>query len=147
MRYKKLIIIFASSLFINLSNASSLINFFPRTTINIGIHVLQIELANTSEQREQGLMFRKNLAQNEGMLFDFHSPAKICMWMKNTLIPLSVAFANEEGEIINIENMQPQTLTPHCSEKPARFALEVNQGWFQQKGIQPSIRIDKLPHK
>jgi uncharacterized membrane protein (UPF0127 family) len=69
------------------------------------------------------------------------------MWMKNTVLPLSVAFADEEGKIINIENMQPQTLTPHCSEKPARFALEVNQGWFQQKGIQPSTRIEKLPNQ
>ena len=117
----------------------------PVTTLNIGIHLIQAEVAIRDDERAQGLMFRKNMGINEGMVFRFGSPNKVCMWMKNTLIPLSVAFIDEEGSIINIEDMQPETLEAHCSEKPARFALEMNRGWFKNKHIKPSSKVTGLP--
>jgi len=117
----------------------------PVTTLNIGIHLIQAEVAIRDDERAQGLMFRKNMGINEGMVFRFGSPNKVCMWMKNTLIPLSVAFIDEQGSIINIEDMQPETLEAHCSEKPARFALEMNRGWFKNKHIKPSSKVTGLP--
>ena len=94
-----------------------------------------------------GLMQRRSMAPNHGMLFVFTEAQRHCMWMKNTLLPLSVAFMDAEGRILNIEDMQPQTETNHCAAKPARFALEMNLGWFKQKGFGPGTRIvgaDKL---
>ncbi|MGB4346656.1 MAG: DUF192 domain-containing protein [Burkholderiaceae bacterium] len=117
----------------------------PVTTLNIGIHLIQAEVAIRDDERAQGLMFRKNMGINEGMVFRFGSPNKVCMWMKNTLIPLSVAFIDEQGSIINIEDMQPETLEAHCSEKPARYALEMNRGWFKNKHIKPSSKVTGLP--
>ena len=120
---------------------------FPVTSLNIGIHVIQAEVARTQAQREQGLMYRKKMGQNEGMLFDFGAPAGVCMWMKNTLIPLSVAFIDAEGVIVNIEDMQPQTLDSHCGAKRVLYALEMNQGWFKRKNIQPGTKIGGLPRQ
>lgn len=117
----------------------------PVTTLNIGIHLIQAEVAIRDDERAQGLMFRKNMGINEGMVFRFGSPNKVCMWMKNTLIPLSVAFIDEQGSIINIEDMQPETLEAHCSEKPARYALEMNRGWFKNKHIKPLSKVTGLP--
>lgn len=79
------------------------------------------------------------------MLFLFPEPAVFCMWMKNTLIPLSVAFLDEDGKIINIESMQPQTEATHCTKRPAKYALEMNQGWFKSRNIRPGTMIDGLP--
>ena len=90
-------------------------------------------------------MFRKQMAQNEGMVFIFDSPAGVCMWMKNTLIPLSVAFIDNEGKIINIEEMLPETTNNHCGKKPVRYALEMNKEWFKRKNIQPGSSIEGLP--
>ncbi|MES2932911.1 MAG: DUF192 domain-containing protein [Pseudomonadota bacterium] len=95
--------------------------------------------------RQQGLMYREKMAQNEGMAFVFDRPAAVCMWMKNTFLPLSVAFIAEDGKIINIEDMKPQTLDTHCAKKPARYALEMNKGWFKQKNINPGSIIEGLP--
>lgn len=99
----------------------------------------------TSEERAEGLMMRSGLAANQGMLFDYKVPTAVCMWMKNTLIPLSVAFIDSDGVIVNIEDMSPQTLTEHCSRKPIRFALEMNRGWFAERNIRPGGRIKGLP--
>lgn len=118
---------------------------FPVTTLNAGMHVIKAEVAASDAEREQGLMFREKMGQNEGMLFVFPAPASVCMWMKNTLLPLSVAFMDEHGKIVNIEDMKPQTLDSHCSNKPVRYALEMNQGWFKQKGIKPGNAIEGLP--
>jgi uncharacterized membrane protein (UPF0127 family) len=118
---------------------------FPVATLNAGMHVIKAEVATTPAQREQGLMFREKMGPNEGMLFIFEGPASVCMWMKNTLLPLSVAFMDEHGRIVNIEDMKPQTLDSHCSAKLVRYALEMNQGWFRQKGIKPGSAIDGLP--
>ena len=118
---------------------------FPVVTLNAGIHLIKAEVASTEAQREQGLMFRKQMAPNEGMVFVFDAPAGVCMWMKNTLIPLSVAFLDQKGAIINIEEMKAQTLDSHCAQKAAFYALEMNQGWFKQKHLKPGTVIEGLP--
>ncbi len=87
-------------------------------------------------------MFREKLAAHHGMVFLFDLRAVHCMWMKNTLIPLSVAFLDDNGVILNIEDMKPQSEVSHCAAKPARFALEMNQGWFKQRGIRAGMRIE-----
>jgi uncharacterized protein len=118
---------------------------FPVIALNAGMYVIKAEVAANDAEREQGLMFREKMAPNEGMLFVFPAPASVCMWMKNTLLPLSVAFMDAQGKIVNIEDMQPQTLDSHCSSKMVRYALEMNQGWFKQKGIKQGNAIDGLP--
>lgn len=126
--------------------ASQQVAKFPVVSLNTGIHLIKAELAATPAERQQGLMFRKKMGPNEGMAFQFEAPAyPLCMWMKNTLIPLSVAFIDESGKIINIEDMQPQTTDSHCAKKPARYALEMNLGWFRQKNIKPGSVIEGLP--
>jgi len=117
---------------------------FPVRKLTAGILVVTAEIASTDPEREQGLMFRESLGANQGMAFIFDFPARECMWMKNTLLPLSVAFLDESGSIINIEDMQPQTLTDHCSNKPALFALEMNLGWFAKHGLKPGSKIGGL---
>ncbi|MDC8757642.1 DUF192 domain-containing protein [Janthinobacterium fluminis] len=120
---------------------------FASTQLSAGIHLISAEVAASDAQREQGLMFREKMPNNAGMVFVFDAPATQCMWMKNTLLPLSVAFIDAEGKIVNIEDMQPQTLDSHCSKKavPVRYALEMNLGWFKQKNIKPGTVIGNLP--
>jgi len=118
---------------------------FPVTQLNSGIHVIKAEVANNEAQREQGLMFREKMGTNEGMVFVFDGPVGACMWMKNTLLPLSVAFIDADGKIVNIEDMKPQTLDSHCAKKLVRYALEMNLGWFKQKNIKPGSVIEGLP--
>ncbi|EJL87777.1 hypothetical protein PMI16_02663 [Herbaspirillum sp. CF444] len=118
---------------------------FPTVTLNAGLYLIKAEVASTEAQREQGLMFRDKMGANEGMVFAFGQPAGVCMWMKNTLIPLSVAFMDETGKIINIEEMKEQTLDSHCATKAATYALEMNKGWFKQKNIKPGTVIEGLP--
>ena len=103
--------------------------------IRIGEHVIRAEVANTPETRRKGLMFRTRLAPSSGMIFVFPDEHRISMWMKNTRIPLSVAFIDSNGRILNIEAMQPESEQTHSSKGPARFALEMNQGWFRERGI------------
>jgi len=117
----------------------------PIKQFSAGIYVIQAEVATTEAEREQGLMFRQSMPANEGMVFDFGAPAKVCMWMKDTLIPLSVAFIDNDGRIINIEDMQPETSESHCAKRNAHYALEMNQGWFQKKDVKPGSKIDGLP--
>jgi uncharacterized membrane protein (UPF0127 family) len=113
--------------------------------LNAGIHLINAELATTPQQREIGLMMRPSMAANDGMLFVFEQPGQQCFWMKNTLIPLSVAFVADDGSIVNIDEMAPQTLDGHCSTKPVRFVLEMNQGWFAKRGIKPGFRLRGTP--
>lgn len=110
-----------------------------------GMHVIQAEIVANHRDRQQGLMFREKMGPNEGMVFVFDAPARVCMWMKNTLLPLSVAFIDESGRIVNIEDMKPQTTESHCAKKPVRYALEMNQGWFKKKNIKPGSAIRGLP--
>jgi uncharacterized membrane protein (UPF0127 family) len=113
--------------------------------LSAGIYAIQAEVAATDAERQQGLMMRTRMGSSEGMIFDFGAPAGVCMWMKNTLIPLSVAFIDSEGKIINIEDMQPETLDSHCAKKTVQYALEMNLGWFKQKNIKPGSKIEGLP--
>ena len=118
---------------------------FPVTKLAAGMHVIQAEVAQTDAQRQQGLMFREKMANNHGMVFVFDQPTTQCMWMKNTPLPLSVAFIDADGKIVNIEDMQPKTLDSHCSAKPVKYALEMNLGWFKQKNVKPGSAIAGLP--
>jgi uncharacterized membrane protein (UPF0127 family) len=118
---------------------------FPVVPLTAGMYVIQAEVAVTEAQREEGLMFREVLGANQGMVFLFGAPAGVCMWMKNTPLPLSVAFLDADHKIINIEDMQPQTTNSHCAQKPANYALEMNLGWFKQKNIKPGMKIEGLP--
>jgi uncharacterized membrane protein (UPF0127 family) len=104
-------------------------------------HRLTVELALTPAERERGLMQRKALPEDHGMLFVFEAPGRHCMWMKNTYIPLSVAFLDGEGTIINIAEMRPESLDLHCAERPARYAIEMTRGWFVRRGLSPGMRI------
>ena len=109
--------------------------------LNAGIHNINAELAITPEQREIGLMFRTAMPTGDGMLFAFERPGQQCFWMKNTLIPLSVAFVADDGSIVNIDDMKPQTLDGHCSTSPVRYVLEMNVGWFAKRGIKAGSKI------
>lgn len=116
--------------------------------LSAGIYRIRVEVVNTYETRAEGLMFRKSLPANSGMLFIFDQAAQHCMWMRNTLIPLSVAFVDEQGRIINVEEMAPQTEDNHCATRPAKFALEMNAGWFKSRGLGQGVSlvgIDKAP--
>ena len=118
---------------------------FKVTALTAGVHLIKAEVAGNEAEREYGLMYRKKLGLNEGMVFLFGAPAGVCMWMKNTPLPLSVAFIDTTGKIINIEDMQPQTTNSHCAKKPIAYALEMNLGWFKKKNIRPGAVIGGLP--
>jgi uncharacterized membrane protein (UPF0127 family) len=116
----------------------------PRTELSAGVHLIRAEVADNFGTRMQGLMHRPSMAVNEGMLFIFDEAGIQCMWMKNTLIPLSVAYIADDGAIVNIEDMKPQTEDSHCTKKPVRFALEMNLGWFASKGLRPGAKLRGL---
>ena len=115
--------------------------------VKIGKHPLKVEVVANDEQRARGLMFREKMGRNEGMLFVFDEPAYQSMWMKNTLIPLSVAFLDSNGVILNIRDMQPQALDTHTSAGPALYAIETNKGWFAERGIREGTRVTGLPRR
>jgi len=117
----------------------------PSIRLNAGIHNIQAEVAQSPDERSTGLMYRKEMGANEGMLFAFEQPAQQCFWMKNTLLPLSIAFIADDGSIVNIDHMKPQTLESHCSVKPVRFVLEMNEGWFDKRGIKPGAKLRGAP--
>jgi uncharacterized membrane protein (UPF0127 family) len=116
----------------------------PEAPLTIGDHKLVAEVAANDAQRQVGLMHRRMLPENRGMLFIFDEAGMHGMWMMNTYIPLSVAFIDTNGSIINIENMQPQTQNTHSAAKPAKYALEMNLGWFAKRGIKPGAKIEGL---
>jgi uncharacterized membrane protein (UPF0127 family) len=113
----------------------------PRVKLNAGMHQIDAQVAATPEQRMIGLMHRKTMPQHEGMLFVFEYPSQQCFWMKDTLLPLSIAFVADDGTVVNIDEMQPQTLETHCSEQPVRYVLEMNKGWFAKKGIKAGAKL------
>lgn len=117
---------------------------FSRTKLSIGINLINAEVAANDAQRQQGMMYRTSMASNAGMIFVFDDVNSQCMWMKNTLIPLSVAFIDANGRIVNIEDMQPETLDSHCSKRPVKYALEMNLGWFAKRNIKPGTIVDGL---
>lgn len=107
----------------------------PSIELLAGIHKIRAEVAADSSSRSSGLMYREKLGPNEGMLFVFERPSAQCFWMRNTRIPLSIAFMEDNGNIVNIADMKPFDESSHCSAKPVRFALEMDQGWFAKRGI------------
>lgn len=107
----------------------------PVVELGAGMHLIHAELAADDPSRMRGLMFRKSLGPNEGMLFVFDESTTHCMWMKNTLVPLSVAFLDESARIVNVADMVPQSEESHCATRPARYALEMQRGWFSERGI------------
>lgn len=117
----------------------------PTVSLSAGMHRISAEVAQSAEQRAIGLMYRKEMPQHAGMLFVFESAAVQCFWMKNTLLPLSIAFLRDDGTIINVAEMKPLALDSHCSAEPARYALEMNTGWFSKRGLGPGQRIGGGP--
>ena len=117
----------------------------PRIALTAGIHRIQAEVADTPQKRQLGLMGREKLGPNEGMLFVFEDQAVHCFWMKNTPLPLSIAFIGNDGAVVNIADMTPFSEDTHCPSKPVRYALEMTQGWFGHKGIVAGSRIGGLP--
>jgi uncharacterized membrane protein (UPF0127 family) len=111
------------------------------TTLKVGMHSIRAQLAITPMQRQIGLMHRREMPSHEGMLFVFDEPSQQCFWMRNTLIPLSIAFLADDGTVVNLADMKPQSDDSHCSARPVRYALEMNQGWFAKRGIKPGTRI------
>ncbi len=119
----------------------------PRVKLSVGMNQIEAQVAQTSEQRQTGLMHLKEMPQHEGMLFIFEQPSQQCFWMKNTLLPLAIAFVADDGTIVNIDEMKPQTLDSHCSTRPVRYVLEMNTGWFGKKGIKAGARLTGGPFK
>ena len=117
----------------------------PVIELGAGMHNIHAEVARTPQEHQIGLMFRQSMGTSEGMLFVFERAAEQCFWMKNTLIPLAVAFVADDGTVVNLDEMQPQTLTTHCSTKPVRYVLEMNTGWFAKRGIKPGHKLTGAP--
>jgi uncharacterized membrane protein (UPF0127 family) len=113
----------------------------PTVQLRAGMHLIQAELAQTQEERAIGLMHRPSLPANAGMLFVFEAPATQCFWMRNTLIPLSIAYVADDGSIVNIAEMQALSEDSHCSAKPVRYALEMNKGWFAKRGLKAGSKL------
>ena len=117
----------------------------PRIKLSAGLHLIDTQVAASPEQRSTGLMFRRTMPPSEGMLFIFEQAAVQCFWMKNTLLPLSAAFVADDGTIVNLADMKPQTTDSHCSTQPVRYVLEMNQGWFDKKGIKAGFKLGGKP--
>jgi len=113
----------------------------PTVQLTAGMHLITAEVAQTQNQRATGLMFRKTMAPNDGMVFVFERAGQQCFWMQNTLLPLSIAFVADDGRVVNIDDMKPLTQDSHCSTEPVRFVLEMNQGWFAKRGIKAGARL------
>jgi uncharacterized protein len=117
----------------------------PRIKLSAGIYQVDVQVAQTAQQREIGLMFRTEMPQQEGMLFVFERPSGLCFWMKNTVLPLTAAFIADDGTIVNLADMKPQTTDSHCAARPVRYVLEMNQGWFAKRGMKAGSRITGAP--
>ncbi|MGQ0751804.1 MAG: DUF192 domain-containing protein [Betaproteobacteria bacterium] len=116
----------------------------PEITLTVSGHKITAEVASTHSERAQGLMHRRMLPEHRGMLFVFPEAALHAMWMVNTYVPLSVAFLDADGVIINIEDMTPHTQTPHGAPRPAKYALEANRGWFSKRAIRAGAKVEGL---
>jgi uncharacterized membrane protein (UPF0127 family) len=119
----------------------------PTTELTIGTHKLVAEVAKTPDQRAVGLMNRFSLKPDHGMLFVFERNEPLSFWMRNTYIPLSIAFIAPDGRIVNIEDMKPQSDESHWSRGPAMYALEMKKGWFAERGIGPGAVVKGIPSK
>lgn len=114
----------------------------PLVPIRVGGIEIQVEIADDEAERARGLMFRESLPRDQGMLFIYPEERTLSFWMRNTLIPLDIAYADSEGRIVDIKQMEPQTLETHESGAPARYALEMNLGWFQSNGVRIGDTIE-----
>jgi len=117
----------------------------PHVKLSSGMHLVDAQVAASPVQRSIGLMFRRNMPQSEGMLFMFEQASVQCFWMKNTILPLTAAFIANDGTIVNLADMKPQTTDAHCSKEPVRYVLEMNQGWFDKKGIKAGFKLGGTP--
>ncbi len=115
--------------------------------ISAGMHVIRAELAVTPTQQATGMMMRREMGANEGMLFVNEETSQRCFWMRNTLVPLTIAFIAEDGTIVNLADMTPGSEASHCSAKPVRYALEMRQGWFAKRGLKAGARLRGAPFK
>jgi uncharacterized membrane protein (UPF0127 family) len=148
MTYVKTAVFF--SMILALSGARAQDAAQPRlatTPLTAGMHVIQAELAITPTQQMIGMMHRRTMGTNEGMLFVYEEPHKLCFWMRNTLIPLTIAFVADDGRIVNTADMKPLDESSHCADAPVRYALEMNQGWFAKRGIKKGARLRGAPFK
>lgn len=116
----------------------------PHVFLQAGIHRIKAEVADSQLERSRGLMLRNALQPNSGMLFVFERAALHCFWMKNTLIPLTIAFLDDDGTIVTLTDMQPHNEASNCPANEIRYALEMDQGWFKGKGIKTGDRISGL---
>lgn len=117
----------------------------PTTQLKVGPHTVWAEIAATQASRSYGLMNRSSLPEDHGMLFVFDTDEATCFWMKNTPLPLSIAFIDAQGVILNIADMQPHTTDTHCPAAPMRYALEMAQGWFADHGVRAGMKVSSLP--
>jgi uncharacterized protein len=131
----------------SLSLAQNINTSLPIIELKAGIYRIQAEVASTQQARQVGLMNRSSMPTDSGMLFIFDQKATHCFWMSNTKIPLAIAFIADDGKIVNIEEMQAETLNNHCPKAPIRYALEMNRQWFSQRAIGPGSLIQGLPRK
>ena len=113
----------------------------PSVELQAGIHLIRAEVAADFATRARGLMYRDALAPNHGVIFVFEERSRQCFWMRNTRIPLSAAFIDDAGRIVNIADMQPFSDDSHCSAKPVRYVLEMEQGWFARRGLKEGSRL------
>jgi uncharacterized membrane protein (UPF0127 family) len=141
---KNLLAAFAIALLLPAGQSVAAEPTLPEITLEINGHKLTAEVAATDNTRTTGLMHRRMLPESRGMLFVFPSTSPLNFWMMNTYVPLSIAFLDDAGAIINIADMKPLTTDPHPSSRPARYALEMNQGWFAKHGIKAGARVDGL---
>ena len=119
----------------------------PTAELTAGMHVIHAELAVTNDQQATGMMFRRGMGANDGMLFVNDEAGQRCFWMRNTLIPLTIAFVADDGTILNIADMAPQSDDSHCSAKPVKYALEVPLGWFAKRGFKAGLKLRGGPFK
>jgi uncharacterized protein len=117
----------------------------PTVELKAGMHKIVAEVAKTPQQRSTGMMMRSKMAPHEAMLFVFETASPQCFWMRNTLLPLSIAFIADDGTVVQLADMTPRDDNSHCSAKPVRYALEMNQGWFASRGIKPGFRFSGGP--
>ena len=117
----------------------------PTVEITAGMHVIHAEVAQTPAQQMVGMMHRTQMGGNEGMLFVNAQSEPRCFWMRNTLVPLTIAFIANDGTIVNLADMKPQSDQSHCSAKPVRFALEMRQGWFAKRAIKAGFKLRGAP--
>ncbi|NGM88185.1 DUF192 domain-containing protein [Parapusillimonas sp. SGNA-6] len=117
----------------------------PMVDLKVGPHAVRAEVAATEDSRSYGLMNRASLPADQGMLFVFDEIGQPCFWMKNTPLPLSIAFIDAAGTIVNIADMQPRSLDTHCPAAPILYALEMQQGWFRHHRVEAGTRLQNLP--